>query len=78
MARGPRIIHFMFRITIAKEKRGKRKDEGGRRKKKAEEREGKFGQGRKMLERKEKEGKGIKSIGFSTFCKNNIAKALSF
>ena len=48
VARGPRIIHFMFRITIAKEKRGKRKDEGGRRKKKAEEREGKFGKGRKM------------------------------
>ena len=57
MACGPRIIHFMFRITIAKEKRGKRKDEGGRRKKKA------GGKGRKIWKRKEnvgKEGKGRK------------------
>ena len=33
--RVPRIIHFMFRKTIAKKDRGKRKDEGGGRKKKA-------------------------------------------
>ena len=47
VARVPRIIHFMFRKTIAKKERGKRKDEGGGRKKKA------GGKGREMRKKKE-------------------------
>ena len=88
VARVPRIIHFMFRKTIAKKDRGKRKDEGGGRKKKAggkgretrkkHEHVGMEGKGRKI---NKKEGKGRKMYnkhGLTTICENNIAKTLSF
>ena len=93
VARVPRIIHFMFRITIAEEKQGMRKDEGGRRKKKAGRNPGKMRKrkenvgmerkGRKNLEKEKHVSKSTgfsnsKSIGFLTLCKKNIPKVLCF
>ena len=50
VARMPRIIHFIFRKTVAKKERGKRKDEGGERKKKA------GGKGREIKKKNENVG----------------------
>ena len=84
----PRTIHFMFRKTVAKKERGKRKDEGGGREKKAggkgmemrknEENVGMEGKKGKYMKRQEKKGKGITNICFFTICENNITKAVSF
>ena len=77
----------MFRKTIAKKERGKRKDEGRRRKKKAggkgreirkrNENVGMEGNGRRINEKKEKEEKCMKINDFHNFRKQQ-SKSIEF